>query len=40
LDISDKQPRLLFSSQARDGQTLALDWLTLEPFEIIIAELD
>jgi alpha-glucosidase len=39
LDISDKQPRLLFSSQARDGQTLALDRLTLAPFEIIIAEL-
>jgi len=38
-DLSDKQPRLLFSSQARDGQPLALDWLSLAPFEIFIAEL-
>jgi glycosidase len=38
-DLSHKQPRLLFSSQAGGDQTLALDWLTLTPFEIFIAEL-
>ncbi|MDQ4078466.1 MAG: alpha-glucosidase C-terminal domain-containing protein [Chloroflexota bacterium] len=38
-DLSDKQPRLLFSSEARDDEPLSLDWLTLVPFEIFIAEL-
>ncbi len=38
-DLGDTQPRLLFSSQARDDQPLGLDWLTLAPFEIFIAEL-
>lgn len=38
-DQSDKQPRLLFSSQARNDQPLALDWLVLAPFEVLVAEL-
>jgi glycosidase len=38
-DLGDRQPRLLFSSQARDNQPLALDGLTLAPFELVIAEL-
>jgi alpha-glucosidase len=38
-DISGKQPRLLFSSRARADQSLSLDWLTLVPFEILVAEL-
>jgi alpha-glucosidase len=38
-DLGDKRPRLLFSSQAREGEPPALDWLTLAPFEIFIAEL-
>jgi alpha-glucosidase len=38
-DLSDKQPRLLFSSQAREDQPFTLDWLTLAPFEIVIADL-
>jgi alpha-glucosidase len=38
-DLGDKQPRLLFSSRARDGEPLTLDWLTLAPFEICIVEL-
>ncbi len=38
-DLGDKQPHLLFSSQARVDEPLALDWLTLAPFEILIAEL-
>jgi alpha-glucosidase len=38
-DLDDMQPCLLFSSQARDDQHLALDWLTLAPFEILIAGL-
>ena len=38
-DLGDKQPRLLFSSQERKDQPLTLDWLSLAPFEIIIAEL-
>lgn len=38
-DLGDTQPRLLFSSHARPDQPLALDWLTLAPFEIMVAEL-
>jgi len=38
-DLGEKQPRLLFSSQARESQALALDRLALAPFEIVIAEL-
>ena len=38
-DLGDEQPRLLFSSQERKDQPLTLDWLSLAPFEIIIAEL-
>lgn len=38
-DLSTKQARLLFSSHARADQPLALDWLTLAPFEILIIEL-
>lgn len=38
-DLGDKQPRLLFSSHTCDDQSLALDWLTLMPFEIVITEL-
>ena len=38
-DLPATQPRMLFSSQARDDQALALDWLTLAPFEIFIAAL-
>ncbi|MBV9790917.1 MAG: DUF3459 domain-containing protein, partial [Chloroflexi bacterium] len=38
-DQRDKQPRLLFSSHSRDDQPLALDWLALAPFEVLIAEL-
>jgi alpha-glucosidase len=38
-DLGDKQPRLLFSSTARADQTLMLGWLSLAPFEIVIAEL-
>ncbi len=38
-DLPDKRPRLLFSVQARDNQPLALDWLTLAPFDMLIAEL-
>jgi len=38
-DLGDRQPRLLFSSRTRDDQALALDWLTLVPFEILVAEL-
>jgi alpha-glucosidase len=39
LDLGGKQPRLLFSSEEREAQALSLDWLTLAPFEILIAEL-
>ncbi|MEI7770602.1 MAG: alpha-glucosidase [Chloroflexales bacterium] len=39
LEISDRQPQLRFSSHARDAQPLALDGLTLGPFEILIVEL-
>jgi alpha-glucosidase len=39
LDLGDKQARLLFSSQPREGQALPLDQLALAPFEILIAEL-
>jgi alpha-glucosidase len=38
-DPRDKQPRLLFSSHPRDDQPLALDWLALAPFEVLIVEL-
>jgi alpha-glucosidase len=38
-DLPRRQPRLLFSSETRDGQPLALDWLALAPFEVLIAEL-
>jgi alpha-glucosidase len=38
-DLGAMQPRLLFSSQAREGEPLALNWLTLAPFEIFVAEL-
>ncbi|MFL5807081.1 MAG: glycoside hydrolase family 13 protein [Roseiflexaceae bacterium] len=38
-DLGDMQPRLRFSSQAREDQTIALDLLTLAPFEIFIADL-
>jgi hypothetical protein len=38
-DLPHQQPRLLFSSQARSDPAPALDWLTLAPFEIFIAEL-
>ena len=38
-DLGNKQPRLLFSSQAREDQSLKLDWLALAPFEIVVAEL-
>jgi alpha-glucosidase len=38
-DIGEKQPRLLFSNQAREDQPLRLDWLNLAPFEIVVAEL-
>jgi alpha-glucosidase len=38
-DLGDRQPRLRFSSPAREDQTLALDRLTLAPFEILIVEL-
>jgi alpha-glucosidase len=38
-DLNDKRPRLIFSSEAREGQPLSLDWLNLAPFEIFIAEL-
>jgi alpha-glucosidase len=38
-DLADQQPRLLFSSRDRAGRPPALDWLTLAPFEIFLAEL-
>jgi glycosidase len=38
-DLGGKQPRVLFSSEAREDQALSLDRLTLAPFEILIAEL-
>ena len=38
-DLGRSQPRLLFSSAARENQPLALDMLALAPFEILIAEL-
>jgi alpha-glucosidase len=38
-DLPHSRPRLLFSSRARADHPLALDWLTLAPFEIFIAEL-
>jgi alpha-glucosidase len=38
-DLGDKQPRLLFSSQARKDQPLTLELLQLTPFEIVIIEL-
>jgi alpha-glucosidase len=38
-DLGARQPRLLFSSRDREGQPLALDLLSLAPFEILIAEL-
>ncbi|MBK9712388.1 MAG: alpha-glucosidase [Kouleothrix sp.] len=38
-DLGDNPARLLFSSAARVDQPLALDWLTLAPFEIVVAEL-
>ncbi len=38
-DLHDTQPRLLFSSHAREDQPLRLDWLTLAPFEVFVAEL-
>jgi alpha-glucosidase len=38
-DSSDRQPRLLFSSHARDDRALALDWLTVAPFEVFVAAL-
>lgn len=38
-DLGGKQARLLFGNAARENPTLALDWLTLAPFEIVIAEL-
>lgn len=38
-DLPDHQPRLLFSSADRADQPLALDWLALAPFEVLIAEL-
>lgn len=39
-DFGGRWAQLLFSSAARDRGPLALDWLTLAPFEIVIAELD
>lgn len=39
-DLDAAQPRLLFSSRARDDRPLALDWLELDPFEIVLAELE
>lgn len=38
-DLGARQARLLFSNQERSDQPLALDRLTLRPFEIFIAEL-
>ncbi len=38
-DLGEREPRLLFSSYARDDQPLTLDWLVVAPFEIFIAEL-
>jgi alpha-glucosidase len=39
-DLGDKQPQLLYSSHPRDSeQAIALGWLTLAPFEILVAEL-
>ena len=38
-DLGAQQPRLLFTSHARDALPLALDWLTLAAFEIVIVEL-
>ena len=38
-DLPHRQPHLLFSSRARADHPLALEWLTLAPFEILIAEL-
>jgi alpha-glucosidase len=38
-DLSSTQARLLFSSQERDDRSLSLDWLTLAPFEIVVAGL-
>ena len=38
-DLPGRQPRLLFSSAGRADQPLALDWLTLAPFEVLLVEL-
>jgi alpha-glucosidase len=38
-DLDARQPRLLFSNRGREDLPLALDGLSLAPFEILIAEL-
>ncbi|MCW5850516.1 MAG: alpha-glucosidase [Anaerolineae bacterium] len=38
-DLPDQRPRLLFSSAGREDESLALDWLTLASFEVLIVEL-
>lgn len=38
-DLGDRQAHLLYSSQDRSDRALALDWIQLAPFEIMIAEL-
>ncbi len=37
-DLDTTRPRLLFSSAGRPVESLRLDWLSLAPFEILIAE--
>jgi alpha-glucosidase len=37
-DLGSVQPRLLFSSRVRDEQHVALDWLTLAPFEVLVLD--
>ncbi len=38
LDLPDVTPRLLFSSHPRDESPLALEWLPLAPFEVLVME--
>lgn len=38
-ELDEKQPQILFSSAGRDDQLLNLEWLCLEPFEVLIVEL-
>ncbi len=39
-DLGEQQPHLLYSNQDRTDEPITLDWLTLAPHEIFIAELN